>query len=74
MENMEGHANNTGGGTREKTLNPMTINDFLLTYMLLSPKPVVAVSKSITGVKSVLNDGPKAVEAYVLEIPWRREC
>jgi hypothetical protein len=42
--------------------------------MILSPEPVVAVSKAITGEKSTVNEIPKAVECYVLEIPWQRDC
>jgi hypothetical protein len=74
MEGMAGHANHGGGGARRKRLNAMTMSDFLLTYMLLSPKPVVAVSKAITGGESQADESSKATECYVLEIPWQREC
>jgi hypothetical protein len=72
MEKMAEH--HSLDNVREKTNKPMIINDFLLTYMLLSPKPVVAVSKAITGENPPAPESPKAAECYVLEIPWQRDC
>jgi hypothetical protein len=74
MEVMADREQDALGTARGKTLKPLHINDFLLTYMLLSPKPIVAVSTAITGAKSPRNESVKAVDCYVLDIPWQRDC
>jgi hypothetical protein len=66
--------NDTNIRSQKKAPAPLTLNDFLLTHMLLSPTPVVAVSTAILGGESPAEDTPKAVECFVLNVPWQREC
>jgi hypothetical protein len=74
MENRVDAARDSRTGREKKAPIPMTLTDFLLTHMLLSPTPVVAVSTAILGEESVEDETPRAVECFVLRVPWQREC
>jgi hypothetical protein len=52
----------------------MRLNDFLLTHLLLSPTPLVAVSKAIMGGESPADHTLTPVECFVVNVPWKREC